>query len=625
MERRLAAILAADVVGYSRLMGEDEAGTYVALRTLREELIEPQLAAHDGRIIKLMGDGVLAEFASAVNAVNCAAAIQRELAELNVDPTSARPIQLRIGINLGDVIVEQNDLYGDGVNIAARLESVAAPGGICVSRNVYEQARNKVNFRFRDLGEQEVKNIADPVRVYAVSLDGEEMPDAMTQQRRRGVSPGRWLSSAAVILLIIAGGIAAWTQWWKSDFEPASMARMALPLPDEPSIAVLPFANTSGDPEQDYFADGITDDLTTDLSQTPGLFVISRNSAFTYKGKAVKVREVAEELGVRYLLEGSVRRAGDQVRINAQLVDALDGRTLWADRYDRGFTDILKLQDDITARIAQALRVKLADGEDADATEPPQTDATEAYDLVLRARKLLTRFSRKDADEARGLLEKAVSLDRGYARAYGLLGHYYLDQWRLWGQNRDQNLSKARNHAETAAKLDPRDASPHVTLAQIHMFRRDFGKANAEADKALLLEPQDAVALANLGSMLRYIHRAREAAEVVERAIRLDPFHPANYLEWLGDAYFLLGRFDDCVQAVERGIALEANFVALHVIAAKCYAALGELERAKQAGSEVLRNNPRFTLRAFASYVPFSDEDDLQRNIEMLRLAGLPE
>ncbi len=624
MERRLAAILAADVVGYSRLMGKDEAGTYVALRTLREELIEPQLAAHDGRIIKLMGDGVLAEFASAVKAVNCAAAIQRELAERNVDPTSTHPIQLRIGINLGDVIVEHDDLYGDGVNIAARLEGIAAPGGICVSRNVYEQARNKVDFGFRDLGEHKVKNIADSVRVFAVSLDGEKTPDTVAPQRRR-VAPGQLISSAAIILLIIAGGIAAWMQWWQSDFEPASMARMALPLPDKPSIAVLPFANTSGDPEQDYFADGITDDLTTDLSQAPGLFVISRNSAFTYKGKAVKVRDVAEELGVRYVLEGSVRRAGDQVRINAQLVDALDGRTLWAERYDRGFTDILELQDDITARIAQALRVKLADGEDGDAIEAPQTDATEAYDLVLRARKLLTRFSRKDADEARGLLEQAISLDRGYARAHGLLGHYYLDQWRLWGENRDQNLSKARDYAETAAKLDPRDANPHVTLAQIHMFRRDFVTANAEADKALLLEPQDAVALANLGSMLRYIHRAGEAAEVVERAIRLDPFHPANYLEWLGDAYFLLGRFDDCVEAVERGIALEADFVALHVIAAKCYAALGELERAKQAGSEVLRNNPRFTLRAFASYVPFSDEGDLQRNIEMLRRAGLPE
>ena len=624
MERRLAAILAADVVGYSRLMGEDEAGTYVALKTLREELIEPLISAHEGRIIKLMGDGILAAFTSAVQAVSSAAAIQRALAERNVDPPANRPIHVRIGINLGDVIVEGDDLYGDGVNLAARLEGIADPGGICISRNVYEQVHGKVDVAFRDLGVREVKNIPEPVHVFAAVPGGEKAAVA-TPARRRRVTRARLIGSAVVVALVVAGGVAAWLRPWSPGIEPASMARMALPLPDEPSIAVLPFANTSGDLEQEYFADGITDDLTTDLSKLAGLFVISRNSAFTYKGKAVKVRDVAEELGVRYVLEGSVRRAGDQVRINVQLVDALDGKALWAERYDRALTGIFELQDDITARIADALRVQFAGAADDRALEQHQVESAEAYDLVLRARKLLNRFDRKDADEARDLLERAIDLDGGYARAYGLLAHYYLDLWRLWGEDRDLNLSRAEDHAERAAALDPRDAGPHVTLAQVSMFRRDFDKADAEADAALARAPGDAVALANLGSMLRYIHRSEEAADVLDRAIRLDPFHPAYYLEWLGDAYFLLGRLDECVDVLERGIALQPDFVALHVISAKCYAALGDDDKARKAVAEILRNNPNFTVTAFASYVPFSDAGDLRRNVEMLRKAGAPE
>jgi TolB-like protein/class 3 adenylate cyclase/Tfp pilus assembly protein PilF len=624
MERRLAAILAADVVGYSRLMGEDEAGTYVALKTLREELIEPLISAHEGRIIKLMGDGILAAFTSAVQAVSSAAAIQRALAERNVDPPANRPIHVRIGINLGDVIVEGDDLYGDGVNLAARLEGIADPGGICVSRNVYEQVHGKVDVAFRDLGVRKVKNIPEPVHVFAAVPSGEKAAVAKPARRRR-VTPARLVGSAVVVALVVAGGVAAWLRPWSPGIEPASMARMALPLPDEPSIAVLPFANTSGDLEQEYFADGITDDLTTDLSKLAGLFVISRNSAFTYKGKVVKVRDVAEELGVRYVLEGSVRRAGDQMRINVRLVDALDGKALWAERYDRALTGIFELQDDITGRIADALRVEFAGAADDTALEQHQTESAEAYDLVLRARKLLNRFDRKEADEARDLLERGIDLDGGYARAYGLLAHYYLDLWRLWGEDRDRNLSRAEDYAERAAALDPRDAGPHVSLAQVSMFRRDFDKADAEADAALARAPGDAVALANLGSMLRYIHRPEEAADVLDRAIRLDPFHPAYYLEWLGDAYFLLDRLDECVDVLERGIALEPDFVALHVISAKCYAALGDDDKARKAVAEILRNNPNFTVTAFASYVPFSAAGDLRHNVEMLRKAGAPE
>jgi TolB-like protein len=312
-------------------MGEDEAGTYAALKALREESIEPLISAHEGRIVKLMGDGVLAAFVSAVQAVSCAGAIQRALAERNVDPPGNRPIQIRIGINLGDVIVEGDDLYGDGVNLAARLEGIAEPGGICVSRNVYEQVRGKVDVAFRDLGVRELKNIAGPVQVFAALPEGDPA-EAATPVRRRRVPPARLAGSALVVALVIAvivgAGVAAWLRPWQPAVEPASINRMALPLPEKPSIAVLPFANASGDREQEYFADGITDDLTTDLSKAPGLFVISRNSAFTFKGRIVKVRDVAEELGIRYVVEGSVRRAGDRVRINVRLVDALDGEAL---------------------------------------------------------------------------------------------------------------------------------------------------------------------------------------------------------------------------------------------------------------------------------------------------------
>jgi adenylate cyclase len=399
---------------------------------------------------------------------------------------------------------------------------------------------------------------------------------------------------------------------------------MAFPLPDMPSIAVLPFTNMSGDSEQEYFVDGMTEDLITDLSKLSGLFVISRNSTFTYKGKPVQVRQVAEELGVRYVLAGSVRRVDNQIRVNAQLIDAMTGGHLWAERYDRKLDDIFALQDAITKKVVQALELRLTKTDKNRRGKAPGTDSLEAYDLVLQARKLMTRFNRQAADEAHDLLQHAIELDPNYGEAYSLLGLYYFDAWRLWGESRNDNLMRSLDLGRTGIKLSPLDPAPHTLLAQVHQFRREFEAANAEADAALALRPNDAVTLANLGSMLRYADRAAEAAEVVERAIRLDPYHPPNYLEWLGDAYFLLGR-DDCIEAVERGIALDPDFVALHVIAAKCYASLGNEEKAREAGTQVLRHNPRFTLRAFASYVPFSDERVLQRNIEMLRKAGVPE
>ena len=486
-QRRLAAVLAADMVGYSRLMGEDESGTLARLTSHRRELIEPAIAARGGRMVKLMGDGALVEFASVVDAVQCAVEIQAAIAGRNAEVPLERRIAFRIGINFGDVIVEDEDLYGDGVNIAARLEGLAAPGGICVSAKVHDEVRGKLDLGFEDLGLQPVKNIARPVRVYRVLAD----------------------AAAA------------------ADGRPAGEQSAPPPLPDKPSIVVLALQNMSANSEQEYFADGIAEDIITDLSKVSGLLVIARNSAFAYKGRAVDLKQICRELGVRHALEGSVRKAGNRVRITAQLIDGTTGGHLWAERYDRELTDIFEVQDEVTREIVGALKVRLTP-EERRRVASRGTDNIEAYDCFLRGRELVARHSRDHVIEGRPLLERAIALDSGFApaHAYLSLGHA-LDYVNRWSADPDRSLTLASELADRAVQLDESEPQAHYCRAVVHIWQRQLDESIVDARCALALDPNFADAHGTLGAALHYAGRSAEALEQYERMARTQSALPA--------------------------------------------------------------------------------------------------
>ncbi|MGH8679702.1 MAG: adenylate/guanylate cyclase domain-containing protein, partial [Burkholderiales bacterium] len=512
-QRRLAAILAADVVGYSRLMEADETGTFERLRAHRKELFEPEIAKHHGRVFKLMGDGLLAEFGSIVDAVECAVDLQRGMTERNSGIPQDRRIDLRIGVNLGDVIVEGEDRHGDGVNIAARLQQLAEPGGISVSRMVVDNVKHKLALRFESLGEHQVKNLTEPVHIYRVLLDPNEALKSPNRQRAAGRS-WRWsLAAVATLVLVSAAGAVGWWRPWEPWSEPASVEHMALPLPEKPSIIVLPFVNMSSDADQEYFADGITEDLTTDLSRIAGLFVIARNTAFTYKGKDVRPSQVAEELGVRYILEGSVRRAGEEVRINAQLIDAISGGHVWADRYDGSLADIFSLQDKVTGSIVDALALRLTAAEQASLMQK-ETDEPAAYDAFLRGWEHYRRSTPEDYVAAIPNFEEAIRLDPEFGRAYAALALVYFSTYDRWwheslGLSYAEAKEKARQYLADAEKRPT--STSHQVAGSILRAQGHYEQALAEFRTGIALDPSDSWNYAFLAETLNFSGRSAEA------------------------------------------------------------------------------------------------------------------
>jgi adenylate cyclase len=611
-KRKLTAIFSADVKAYSRLMRENELSTVETLKKYRE-VMASLIQQYRGRVVDAPGDNVLAEFSSVVDAVECAVKIQEELKARNTELPENRRMEFRIGVNLGDVIEEEGRIYGDGVNIAARLESIADPGGICISKTAFDQIETKLLLGYEYLGEQTVKNIAKPVEAYRVLMEPRvtvaeeiEKKKAVPLWRRKAFFAG------AIAVLVVAIAVAIWNFYFRPPpMEPASLEKMAFPLPDRPSIAVLPFVNMSGDPKQEYFSDGITEEIITALSKIPRLFVIARNSTFSYKGTPVKVQKVAEELGVRYVLEGSVRTAGGRVRITAQLIDAITGHHLWAERYDREMKNLM------------ALQVKLTEGEQR-VLLGKGTDNLDAYLKLLKSGEHAARFTKEDNVLARQLAEEAIALDPGYAMAHLRLSATHLMDL-MYGSTKSpkESLRLAEQLVKKALALDATLGEAHAFLGRIYLTKRQHEKAIAEGERALALAPNSDFVYAALAFTLRHAGRPEEAIALFKKAIRLNPIPPIWYLWGLGFSYFELGRYEEAIAELRRALnrAPDSQFSYMGLAAA--YSKLGHEEEARAAAAEVLKINPKFSLELLAKTHMYKNQADFDRFVEALRKAGL--
>jgi adenylate cyclase len=580
IQRRLVAILAADVVGYSRLMERDETSTLTELKGRWNEVVEPLVATHRGRIFKRIGDGMLVEFGSAVAAVECAVEVQKALAAANEDAPADRHIVLRIGVNLGDVMVEGSDLYGDGVNVAARIEGLAAPGGVAISNAVHDYLRGDLSVDFVDSGSHEVKNLERPLHIWTWS------PDAGT----------------AATLGAVGGA--------------------PQPPRNKPSIAVLPFDNMSGDPEQGYFADGITEDIITDLSKVSGLFVIARNSSFAYKGLAPDVRKVSRELGVRYVLEGSVRKAAGRVRINAQMIDGTTGGHLWAERYDRDLEDIFAVQDEVTRTIVDALKVKLTAGEEARRENRSKIDP-QAYDLLVRARQTVMQLRPDAAMEARRMLERVIEIDPGLALPYARLSIISFAEYaNQWNNATDENLTRALELAQKAIDTDETEPQGHISLAIALSWMRRLDEAEKAAERAVALAPNLADAYTGLGNIRDFQGRHEDAVALYTRAYRLDPQFDMS-LHFLGRALLALGRFDEAEIAFKRRLTLMPRSDMSRFYLACLYGLTGRHEEARRYWQQTLEVNPNFSVDHLKRALPYKDPALLDRLVNGLREAGV--
>jgi adenylate cyclase len=611
-------------------MGENEVAT---IRTLEEyrEVMSKLIEKHRGRVVDSPGDNLLAEFASVVDAVESAVEIQEDLKVKNAELPENRRMEFRIGINLGDVVEEGERIYGDGVNIAARIEGLAEGGGICISRTAFGQVKNKLNLGYEYLGEHAVKNIAEPVRVYRVLMEPEAAGTVIGEEK---LKPKQWRWAAiggVVVLILVAGALAIWNFYLRPPFEPASPEKMAFPLPDKPSIAVLPFNNMSGDPEQEFFADGISENIITALSKVPEMFVIARNSTFTYKGKPVKVKQVGEELGVRYILEGSVQKSGERVRITAQLIDAIKGHHLWSEQYDREVKDFFALLDEITLKIASSLRVKLIVGEQIQVLQ--YGGNLEVWGYMVRGVSLMQRFTREDNARARKLFEKAAKIAPEYANAWtSLAWSHWVDARYGFSESRPKSFNQSLKLAKKAIAIDDSDPAAHALLGGIYLFTRQYDKAIAEGEKSIALGPSFPEIYSFLAMTLSYAGNPEEAIALIKKAMRLHPYYPWFYLTILGRSYIVAGRFEEalstykqCLELMKRrelsGMALTGVYFGLAV----AYMNLGQEAQARAYVDEALKLSTKLSLGWVRKATFYKDPAHLEVFIDALRKAGLPE
>jgi adenylate cyclase len=608
------------MVGYSRLIEQDEAGTVGRLKSARDELIEPTISNRGGRIVRLAGDGALVEFPSVVEATQCAIDIQRGMRKRNAKLDTRQQMVFRMGINLGDIIVEDDNLHGEGINVAARLESLAVPGGILVSEEVARHVEGKVDATLRFVEERSVKNITRPVRIWRVLEDAEAtQTESPTAPSRRA----RWLFAAAGLVLVAGVMGMLWMQERPSAAPPSHVDIQPLFRSDQPSLAVLPFENLSADPEQDYFADGISDDLMTDLSQVSGLFVIARHSAFVYKGRSISVEQVGEELGVRYVLEGSVRRAGGRVRINAQLIDTATGGSLWAERYDRQFADIFDLQDEVAGRIVAALSLQLTSSE-RDRLSLRYTSNPDAYDFFLQGQEQYIRLTRDNNLRARALYRQALELDPNFARAYGALSITYArDAYYGWSAEPSQSLDQALPLAQKAVNLGSATPQTYWALGFVHLMRREHDQAIAAVEHALAIDPGYADGFGLLAWIYTFAGQSERAIELIQQALVLDPHPGGIFLQVLGQAQYWANHLEEAVAINLEVVSINPNVIDGRLYLAASYARLGRYDDAEWEGQEVLVLKPDFTLEKWARQDPIKDSESKERLSSDLRLAGL--
>ena len=625
-KRKLTAILSADAVGYSRLMGEDESATVHTITAYRN-VISTLIKQHNGTVIDSPGDNLLAEFVSVVDAVQCAVAVQKELKARNDELPDNRRMQFRIGINLGDIIQEDDRIYGDGVNIAARLEGLADPGGICISKTAFDHIESKLPLGYEFLGDQSVKNIAKPVGAYRVLMEprvtiaGEPKSEKLAPMRRKAIFVG------AIAVIVVAVAVGIWQFYiGRPSVKSASVEKMAYPLPDEPSIAVLPFVNMSGDPKQEYLSDGITESIITALSNVRNMFVISRNSTFTYKGKSVKIKQVAEELGVRYVLEGSIQKTGDRVRLTAQLIDALTGKHLWAERYDRNLKDLFALQDELTMKIITALRVKLTEGESASTTiGGAGTHSLGAYLKFMQARKQSLQKSKEGNALAQKLIEEAIALDPNYADAYLILSATHLmDLQYGLSKSPKQSLKTAEELVQKAISLSGVNADARAFLGRLYLTKKQYDEAIAEGKRAVEMAPNSAFVHAALAYSLKNAGRPEEAIMLYKKAIRLSPLSDSWYFSDLGHCYGMLNRYEEAISAFKKAISISPESPYYHTYLAATYFLTGRMNEARAEIGKTMEIDPKFSSEACRTGELYKDQDYLNRLIDAMRKAGLP-